>query len=215
MENSRTSTRQKPLTLTDMSSAFVLLGLGLSLAVLVFLIELIYKRINDQYFNDKVANEIKAPTTETRHPIRAPVTVQPAIRPLPAAPIAVQPVRPTAVPVKVPKTRPLAARKTAVKPVHPPASVVRNAVKSAKLTPVPLPQSVKLVQAATVVDKTSPLFVLDGKAPIILTPPIAVANAFADNKTEKQQIIKVPANPQPTIVPPPPPALPAGTVNEG
>ena len=213
MENSRTSTRQKPLTLTDMSSAFVLLGLGLSLAVLVFLIELIYKRINDHYFDDKVANEIKAPTTETRHPIRAPVTVQPAIRPLPAAPIAVQP---TAVPVKVPKTRPLAARKTAVKPVHPPAPVVRNAAKSAKLTPVPIPQSVQLVQAATVVDKTSPLFVLDGKAPIILTPPVAVANAFADNKTEKQQIIKVPANPQPTIVPPPPPpALPAGTVNEG
>ena len=52
MENQAASARIKPLSLVDMSSAFVVLGLGLSLAVLVFLLELIYKRIQDHYFTD-------------------------------------------------------------------------------------------------------------------------------------------------------------------
>ena len=54
MENQKASTRQKALSLADMASAFVVLGLGVSLAVLVYLFELIYKRINDHYFKDKV-----------------------------------------------------------------------------------------------------------------------------------------------------------------
>ena len=45
MENQRGSARAKRLSLVDLSSAFVLLGLGTSLAVLVFLFELIFKRI--------------------------------------------------------------------------------------------------------------------------------------------------------------------------
>jgi len=51
MEHQRSSARHKPLSLIDMSSAFVVLGLGTSLAALIFLIELVYKRINDKYFN--------------------------------------------------------------------------------------------------------------------------------------------------------------------
>ena len=39
MENQKGSVRVKPLSLTDLSSAFVVLGLGISLAFLVFLIE--------------------------------------------------------------------------------------------------------------------------------------------------------------------------------
>ena len=39
MENQKGSVRVKPLTLTDLSSAFIILGLGFSLAFLVFLIE--------------------------------------------------------------------------------------------------------------------------------------------------------------------------------
>ena len=50
MENQKASSRHKTLSLVDMSSAFVVLGLGISLSILVFLIELIYKRINDHYF---------------------------------------------------------------------------------------------------------------------------------------------------------------------
>jgi len=50
MENQKGSARQKPLTLVDMSAAFVVLGLGISLAVLVFLLEVAYKRIMDHYF---------------------------------------------------------------------------------------------------------------------------------------------------------------------
>ena len=52
MENQQASARIKPLSLVDMSSAFVILWLGISLSVLVFLIELIYKRIKDHYFTD-------------------------------------------------------------------------------------------------------------------------------------------------------------------
>ena len=51
MENQQADARQKALSLVDMSSAFVVLGLGLSLAILVFLLELVYKCINDHYFN--------------------------------------------------------------------------------------------------------------------------------------------------------------------
>ena len=51
MKNKEASARQKPLTLTDMSSAFVILGIGISLSLLVFLLELVYKRIKDHYFN--------------------------------------------------------------------------------------------------------------------------------------------------------------------
>ena len=58
MENQGASARQKALSLVDMSSAFVVLGLGVSLSILVFLIELIYKRINDHYFTHR---EIPAP----------------------------------------------------------------------------------------------------------------------------------------------------------
>ena len=50
MENQQAGAHQKALTLKDMSSAFVVLGLGISLAFLVFLLELIYKRIKDHYF---------------------------------------------------------------------------------------------------------------------------------------------------------------------
>ena len=39
MENQKGSVRVKPLSLTDLSSAFIILGLGFSLAFLVFLIE--------------------------------------------------------------------------------------------------------------------------------------------------------------------------------
>ena len=49
MENQKGSARAKPLTLVDMSSGFVVLGLGVSLSILVFLIELIYKRMKDYY----------------------------------------------------------------------------------------------------------------------------------------------------------------------
>lgn len=58
MENQLASARQKPLSLVDMSTAFVLLGLGISLAILVFLLELIYKRISDHYFNTNLVNKI-------------------------------------------------------------------------------------------------------------------------------------------------------------
>ena len=119
-----------------------------------------------------------APTTV----IRAPVIVHPTTRPLPLAPITVQPVQPVTV-VRKTQTRSLPARKT-VKPFHPTAPVVK------KTKPVP---------AATV---------LEGKAQII-----AVATAFAAIKKKEKQLIKVPII-QPMIVPPPP-ALPAGTVNEG
>ena len=52
------SSYHKALSLVDMSSAFVVFGLGISLSILVFLIELIYKRINDHYFTDH-ENKVK------------------------------------------------------------------------------------------------------------------------------------------------------------
>ena len=54
MENQLAEANIKPLSLVDMSCAFVILGLGISLSLLVFLIELIYKRINDHYFTGNV-----------------------------------------------------------------------------------------------------------------------------------------------------------------
>ena len=51
MNNQKASSGQKALSLIDMSSAFVLFGLGISLSILVFLLELIYTRISDHYFN--------------------------------------------------------------------------------------------------------------------------------------------------------------------
>ena len=53
MEYQKASSRHKVLSLMDMSSAFFVLGLGVSRSILVFLIELIYKRINDHYFQEK------------------------------------------------------------------------------------------------------------------------------------------------------------------
>ena len=61
MENQQESAHVKPLSLVDMSSAFVVLGLGISLSILVFLIELIYKRIKDHYFTDHEDNEKRSP----------------------------------------------------------------------------------------------------------------------------------------------------------
>ena len=54
MKNQLPDARARPLTLNDMLSAFIVLGLGISLAILVYLLELIYKRINDHFHtNDK------------------------------------------------------------------------------------------------------------------------------------------------------------------
>ena len=49
MENQTPDARAKPLTLTDMTSCFIILGLGLSLSFFVFLLENIFKRINYHY----------------------------------------------------------------------------------------------------------------------------------------------------------------------
>ena len=45
MENQQPDTRAKSLTLVDMTSAFIILGLGLSLATFVYLLELIYQKL--------------------------------------------------------------------------------------------------------------------------------------------------------------------------
>jgi hypothetical protein len=50
MENQQASAHQKALKLADMSSAFVVFGLGISFAILVFLVELIYKRITGRRY---------------------------------------------------------------------------------------------------------------------------------------------------------------------
>ena len=168
MKNQDASARIKPLSLVDMSSAFVLLGLGLSLAVLVFLIELTYKRIKDHYFKNKGANEIKAPTTV----IRAPVIVHPTTRPLPPAPITVQPVTVA----RKTQTRSLPARKT-VKPFHPTAPVVK------KTKPVP---------AATV---------LEGKAQIIAVATAFAAIKKKEKQLIKVPIIQPMIVPPPPALP--------------
>ena len=51
MENQGASARIEALSLVDMSSAFVVFALGVSLSILVFLLELIYKRIKDHYLD--------------------------------------------------------------------------------------------------------------------------------------------------------------------
>jgi len=53
MENQQVGARQKSLSLTDMSSAFVIFGLGMSLAILVFLLEIIYAKIKKQCSGQK------------------------------------------------------------------------------------------------------------------------------------------------------------------
>jgi len=45
MENQIPNTQAKPLSLVDMTSAFVVLGLGISLSSLVFSLELIYELV--------------------------------------------------------------------------------------------------------------------------------------------------------------------------
>jgi len=42
MENQKMSAGQKKLTLVDMSSAFIVFGLGVCLSILVFIFELIF-----------------------------------------------------------------------------------------------------------------------------------------------------------------------------
>lgn len=61
MENQQASAEQKSLTLLNMSSAFLIFGLGVTVATLVFLIELTYKRIQDHYFID---NKVHPCSTE-------------------------------------------------------------------------------------------------------------------------------------------------------
>ena len=63
IENQQASSRLKALSLVDMSSAFVVFGLGISLSILVFLIELIYKRVKGHYFteHENKVKVIKAP----------------------------------------------------------------------------------------------------------------------------------------------------------
>jgi len=47
MENQTPDARAKPLTLTDMASCFIVLGIGTIFSFLVFLIEHVYKNIRD------------------------------------------------------------------------------------------------------------------------------------------------------------------------
>ena len=49
MENQKGSVHVKPLSLTDLSSAFVILGLGFSFAFLVFLIERVLRVANTEH----------------------------------------------------------------------------------------------------------------------------------------------------------------------
>lgn len=62
MENQGASARIEALSLADMSSAFVVFGLGASLSVLVFLIEFIYKCAKDYYFTDDIITISVQPT---------------------------------------------------------------------------------------------------------------------------------------------------------
>ena len=49
MENQKGSARYKSLPLWGMSSAFILFGLGVSASILIFLLELIYKRFTQRF----------------------------------------------------------------------------------------------------------------------------------------------------------------------
>lgn len=46
IENFKKSAHQKSLSLVDLSSAFVVFSVGTSLSILVFLVELIFKRVH-------------------------------------------------------------------------------------------------------------------------------------------------------------------------
>jgi hypothetical protein len=50
IKNQKRSAHAKNLALVDMSSAFVVLGLGISVSFLLFITEVIYKRIQNHYF---------------------------------------------------------------------------------------------------------------------------------------------------------------------
>ena len=65
IENYKKSARQKSLSLVDMSSAFVVFGIGASLSILVFLVELIFKRIHYHRKLFKIDQHEK-PTTKMR-----------------------------------------------------------------------------------------------------------------------------------------------------
>jgi len=54
MENQQPDTRAKPLTLSDMTSCFIVLALGYSISVFVFLLELIYDKITSRFFRHQV-----------------------------------------------------------------------------------------------------------------------------------------------------------------
>ena len=49
MENQKGSAGQKSLSLVDMASAFIVFGIGMSSAILVFLLEVIYYKINKHF----------------------------------------------------------------------------------------------------------------------------------------------------------------------
>ena len=72
MENQLAEAQIKPLSLVDMSCAFVVFGLGLSLSCLVLFIEFIYKHIKDQYF---VNEQVKAPPVRPFDTKPNPITV--------------------------------------------------------------------------------------------------------------------------------------------
>jgi len=57
MENQLPSTHAKPLSLVDMTSAFVVLCLGISFSIVVFLLELIYKRVTSRIDRQKRNNK--------------------------------------------------------------------------------------------------------------------------------------------------------------
>ena len=73
MENQQASAHVKPLSLVDMSSAFVVLGLGISLSIFVFLVELIYKRIKNHYFTDEQVVPSETKQSERQEVITVPV----------------------------------------------------------------------------------------------------------------------------------------------
>ena len=66
MENQKGSARARRLLLVDMSSAFVVLGIGISFSLLVFLTELVYERIKAHYFIDKPQNKKTSPSKQER-----------------------------------------------------------------------------------------------------------------------------------------------------
>ena len=55
MENQKGSAGQKSLSLVDMASAFIVFGIGMSSAILVFLLEVIYYKIHKGSFTAVLA----------------------------------------------------------------------------------------------------------------------------------------------------------------